>query len=511
MDIKFILRFSIAIFLVFGVVLGGVFGAAPITGTVSQSVVPQQQAQTTASTPASTLTGNVANSKIQQQTQTPSTKYLTRVVGDKYFIYPYDENTDVKDGILNYVDPTPGGPNIQIPLKSGFVSDDVNIASIKGKYNTNKLDKETIEKIPATEIMALPLAEKEALIKLANDEGDGYLNSIFSAFTQKMTATTLGAKTVDEVSKNTAASCSGCSAAQYNTEYEKQLNSKLSNLCSNALNSNKPCSCSLNSCDLNVLSQLDKDIYNSIKNNYDKKTQVETNGIYKAISILTNPDENALKASKLFGLDEAFNFKDNALYDVFGEPFPSNICIAKIDGYLDDQQNTNGGVTSYQFGTDDPDEKLSERSINVRYDLRAQMTRVTPDAKVSISYSYFVKAPFEEDLQFIIAVSYVADNKVKKVALTDLKSIKGGEKSNGFETVDLPLNSTNVDENSFQIGLVAVDSTKSPVYSVTTPIILITSGTNNYNINSGSGNSQGNTNAQSNANSFGVEDMLNLI
>ena len=56
-----------------------------------------------------------------------------------------------------------------------------------------------------------------------------------------------------------------------------------------------------------------QDIYDSIMNNYDKKTQVETNGIYKAISILTNPDENALKASKLFGLDEAFNFKDDAV------------------------------------------------------------------------------------------------------------------------------------------------------------------------------------------------------
>lgn len=312
---------------------------------------------------------------------------------------------------------------------------------------------------------------------------------------------------------------SGCSTEDYNNNLEEGYDNLIYDLglsctdvliCQELIDNGNGIACvggvSVQDCDEK------KEILKKSLDEYDKKQQVTTNAAFDVISILANPDPNALKASKFFKFDEKFNFKNSSIYQFFGDPLPSKICLAKIDGYLDNEQNTGGGVTRYKFNRDVRNFGSPVETLNVLYDLRAQRTKMTPDGKSVISYSYFLRAPDNEELKYIIAISYVGDGQIKKLALTDMKTVSPSKTGNGFESVEIPLNSTTVDEYSFQIGLVAVGASKQPYYSTIAPIVLINAGDSYASISSGSGNSAGNVAAQGQAaSSFGVNDMLGMM
>lgn len=202
------------------------------------------------------------------------------------------------------------------------------------------------------------------------------------------------------------------------------------------------------------------------------QTKVEVNTVYKILNAIKNPDKNALKTAKLFGFEEDYS----NLPVMLKETLPSQICLDKIDGYLDKEVESNGGVTKYN---DDAN------NLEVLGDLRAQRSSITPDNQTLVTYSFYVQRP---ENPFELSVKYVQNGDWKTFI------IENSSTSKGFDSIYIPLNNTDgIEDNSFTINLNTGD------LHLTYPIILMSTGALQNTIES-NGNSQGNTQAVINSN-----------
>lgn len=502
MDSSKFFKLFFGFLLVFGMIGGSVFGS----DSSSEVIFKTEKVDTISKTNVKeilkpsevkyywvdkSVRGEVSLKGTDKQDKVPSglISHTDKKIAELYYSSRVSTNNDYSDVIERYTG-----------LKD---SENLGFELSKEEINSMTNDRNVIVQMPGSEAIKYLNLNDDLIASMNNCDSSGFFGSAGCLLKPKIDGSTIGIKAGNEAASSTRNKCSQCSTDDFNKMHSAEFDVRAQELgCESIIK-----------CDLSKLNEEQKSAYEALKNIQDKTRRVDTNIAYDIISVLANPDGNAMKASKLFGFDEKFNFKDTTLYEMFGEPFASKICLAKIDGYLDNEQNNGGGVTKYKFSGQETEFGTKTNSVDVLYDLRAQRTQMTPDGKSVISYSYFLRAPKAEELTYIIAISYVGNNQLKKLALTDMKTVKGGSTGNGFESVEVPLNSTTVDEGSFQIGLVAVGASKQPYYSVTIPIVLIGSGDSYSSISSGSGNSAGNAQAQAQAASsnFGVNDMLGMM
>ena len=202
----------------------------------------------------------------------------------------------------------------------------------------------------------------------------------------------------------------------------------------------------------------------------DKRKLVTPNTFYSILSFLSETDSAAMKATKVFGLEDKFNLMKMSGLDQtwLGEGSPSYICRLKTAGYLDKESDSNGGITSYNLNLSG----TSNWKKVVAYDLRAQRTPVTPDGKTSISYSYLINEPNGNSYTYTLEILYTDENGAQTYPV---KSGSGVGISAGDDNINLPLNTTDVNENSFILTL-KVESEAQTLYDVSYPIVLITAG-----------------------------------
>jgi len=264
-------------------------------------------------------------------------------------------------------------------------------------------------------------------------------------------------------------------------------------------------------------------VINKLKEKLEPQKRINTNTLFDIVTAITNPDYNSLKAAKLFGFESNFDNVPSFLK----EEFPSQICIAKIEGYLDKERKSSGGVTKYGCSeTKDPHfdfnrgrllDGANPNCLQVLTDLRAQRTRTTPDGKTAISYSYFLKGPQYGKVFYLLAISYSQGGKIRKVAIADPKELKNGSVAKGFEEISLPINKSlgTINENTFQIGIVSVFEDKRPYITLTYPVVFIEDGDFYYDTTQTTGNVQGNSLARSQQGalqqSLNTQDMLQLF
>ncbi len=220
---------------------------------------------------------------------------------------------------------------------------------------------------------------------------------------------------------------------------------------------------------------------NKIKDDFEiayDLSEREDSMYYTLLKGLFQPSEDALQAAKLFGFEADYS----NVPDVLRQSFPSQVCEAKIDGYLDKDIEVLGGTSQYGSCTEEIDAIETNEDKNkcsqVIGDIRAQRTQITPDLKTDITYSAFIRAPSSGSVKLIIALSYKLKNgELNKLLITDnATEISNGEIKSIYEHVNLLINKTSeeVDENSFKIYLLAVHSDNSQYLNLVTPVYLMT-------------------------------------
>jgi hypothetical protein len=251
----------------------------------------------------------------------------------------------------------------------------------------------------------------------------------------------------------------------------------------------------------------------NIKREYERyiegNTAVDANYLYTFISAITNPDSSAIKAARLFGFEANYENVPAMLRD----PIPSTMCMAKIEGYLDKDIITEGGITKY--GCSD-EENLDPSCVDILGDLRAQRTQITPDGKTAITYSVYIKnnAP----ISYIIAAKYSQNGISQKVALTELVNTSASPIWTSLETVEIQINQSKgvVNEQSFELVMVSVYSDSNENYlRLEIPIPLITQGDNlppeYYNTPTSSPISGNPISSSGSQESTTTEDLLDMV
>jgi hypothetical protein len=238
----------------------------------------------------------------------------------------------------------------------------------------------------------------------------------------------------------------------------------------------------------------------------DSTSLVQQNLFAEITQLFFNPDPAAIGALSLFGIEADYSYLPSFLR----EDVASQLCLAKIGGYLDKEVKSGGGVSLYNT-------EEFNRDIEAFADLRAQRTAITPDERVEVSYSAFLRNQEDRSFQYILAVSFVSQGVREKVSIFDEpKSLGQGGIASEFDTISIPLNNTErIDPNSFTIHLLAVYSgTQDIAVNLDYPIILITGGDIIAGGSGGvSGNSQGNVQAQQNTQqaSLSTDSLLSLL
>lgn len=231
---------------------------------------------------------------------------------------------------------------------------------------------------------------------------------------------------------------------------------------------------------------------------------IEVGSVYYFVEGLLNPDQMGVNAARLFGFEA--NYAD--LPPFIRDDLGTSMCIGKINGYLDKDVEANRGVTRYEVTN-------TSRDILITGDIRAQRTEITPDNKTAITYSYFIRAPEDFSLTYLLALSYIDGSGNQKVSILEPQPLPAGESSSGFDNIAITVDDPEtVERDSFRIGLLGVkEGTQTTHLSLIYPIILISSGDSYFkqgSIANDEGNSQV-TGAGDNNNSLDESDMLDLL
>lgn len=224
----------------------------------------------------------------------------------------------------------------------------------------------------------------------------------------------------------------------------------------------------------------------------DEQTVVTTNIGFFLMDAIKNPDYSAMQTAKYFGFEADYSYLPNFLK----ESIPSQMCLDKIEGYLDKNVETNGGVTSYGCTKYDMEKNPNNKCLEVLGDLRAQRTSFTPDNKTLITYSYYIKAQGTGDYKVTVKykqngnyVAHILEEGKIEVASDDEdeeKKSSAPSSAKGYDSVLLPLNQTaGIDQNSFMIYL------SGPGFELSYPILLISPNVISQTMRD-KGNSEGN-------------------
>ncbi|MEC8338979.1 MAG: hypothetical protein VXZ40_00010 [Nanoarchaeota archaeon] len=199
----------------------------------------------------------------------------------------------------------------------------------------------------------------------------------------------------------------------------------------------------------------------------DKEKYVETSTAFDVIAALMNPDQNALLASELFGFESDFS----DLPQWLTEDTASLICLAKIDGYLDtqvesqfkDSAGNSGarGITQYGCSLEDglefdPNTRTYQPTaglpcVEVLADLRAERTPLLPTGEVQITYSYYLKSPLNVNISYMLYAGYYLENQsdlelqplfLHRNSSLDIRVLEAGEDISDFRVARIPGNGT---------------------------------------------------------------------
>ncbi|MFW6008894.1 MAG: hypothetical protein ACOCP8_06475, partial [archaeon] len=201
---------------------------------------------------------------------------------------------------------------------------------------------------------------------------------------------------------------------------------------------------------------------------------VESNMIHSIVSALKNPDQGGMKAAEYFG----FKANYENLPPWLSQDLETSICAKKINGYLDKNVENDGGVTRYECLDSNLSANPSDLCLNVQADIRGHRTKMTPDNKTLITFSYYLRAPENQNINFVVAVAYKSNNVVKKELLVKKTSIKKGGYNNGFDSVELPIEDADgLDPDSFIVAIGGFYKDNTPYLELKAPVVMATTDT----------------------------------
>ncbi len=215
-----------------------------------------------------------------------------------------------------------------------------------------------------------------------------------------------------------------------------------------------------------------------------KKDQfVETNVGFTILDAILNPDQSAMDTVRLIGGIFGYEADYTWLPNWLKEDVSSSICLAKIDGYLDEAvSDGRGGLTQYEreLETEPRTGQPFDSNVVVRADLRGQRSRILPDDSVNIMYSYYLRAPDDKDLLYNLRLGYIKDgNKVIKDLFSEprIRNLSKGQTVSDFQSIKLPPinDSEDVDPNSFSLNFRAKHN-DNKIVDLIAPMVLIESG-----------------------------------
>ncbi len=209
------------------------------------------------------------------------------------------------------------------------------------------------------------------------------------------------------------------------------------------------------------------DAYEDLSRKMRQEGYTETSTAFDVIATLMNPDQNALLASELFGFESDFS----DLPEWLTEDTASLICLAKIDGYLDtqvesqfeDSAGNSGarGITQYGCSLEDGLEfdpnsgtyqpTVGQPCVEVLADLRAERTPLLPTGEVQITYSYYLKSPPNVNISYMLYAGYHLENQsnlelqplfLHRNGSLDIQVLEAGEDISDFRVARIPENGT---------------------------------------------------------------------
>ncbi|USN43946.1 MAG: YdcH family protein [Candidatus Woesearchaeota archaeon] len=359
-------------------------------------------------------------------------------------------------------------------------------------------------------LLELSAEDQEIALQGLQCKSDGILGSLFCLISKSHTTKTQVQEEMQEKINELESKCknNACSGDDYNAELNDFLSKYMAQVGCGSLSECKQ------KLDEGTLCQ------GAAKENCEEQAQIleyafDAVGDYYYVKPSTgflvfeflNLKDEAVNALKLFGVEKDYSNVPSLLK----EEIPSTVCLLKIDGYLDKEEENGGGVTQYGCELDGDKSSNDDPScVNVLLDLRAQRTPIAPDNTTVITYSMYLRGSTKSDVQYMIALSYYEDGKKKKYPLSELINLSKGGVASLYHNVIFEVNSTGtVEPNSFEIGVVAVYPDKSVYTSKTYPIVLIEVG----DVYTGTtfANSAGNTAAQAQSDPLTTDDMLSLI
>ncbi|NQZ84114.1 MAG: hypothetical protein HRU03_00175 [Nanoarchaeales archaeon] len=214
--------------------------------------------------------------------------------------------------------------------------------------------------------------------------------------------------------------------------------------------------------------------------------EVETNWVYSLIDAIKNPDALGISAAKAFGIQTYYDDLPKWLTEQ--GLAVSYICIGDIHGYLDDESSL-GGTTiigdgsltkySYDIGGDDYGRSGDVTTLEVVYDIRAKMTRITPNGETGITISVYLKAPHNINITYMLGIGYKSgDEYINKILGNNESTINKGETFSELIPIDLEVeNPSEVVESSFFLYLKVRTGNGVVVANDNVNIYLVTKGT----------------------------------
>jgi len=230
----------------------------------------------------------------------------------------------------------------------------------------------------------------------------------------------------------------------------------------------------------------------------EKNQFIETGFMYEVFSFLNDDFESGKKVARAFNIQP--NYEN--VPEWLKESTASQICMAKIGGYLEDEKNANPG-TSYGSCVQDnknPDKPQNDpECTEVKADIRATKSKITPDNKIWISYSALLKTPTSGKISTAVMLSYTqgTNNKKQKEIIKFLNITNSeGKYWQDYDNYELEINTTYGKVNDdILIWIISLNQDKSKYITVKDTVH--NSVSKEYD-GIEFGNSQGNKNAKEN-------------
>lgn len=311
---------------------------------------------------------------------------------------------------------------------------------------------------------------------------------------------------------------------KYNEDLNEKLNEKLNGFFPKDTKIKNSCENSFDEICRNAINNINCEGTNAKKCKSNKKKAlnmldeneknqfIETGLVYEVFSFLKDDFESGKTVARAFHIQPKYENVPEWLNDTFA----SKICMAKIGGYLTDKligndaikdgynpSNFDTGGTRYgSCVQDDKNPNTQQSSLDcteVKADIRATKSQLTPDNKIWISYSALLKTPTSGEVTTAIMLSYTqgkTNKKQKKIIKFLNISNSEGKYWQDYNNYELEINTTygKINDNML-IWIRSLNSDKSKYIVIKDTVYNITS--DKYDgINFG--NSQGNKNAKEN-------------